>query len=640
MDPFALQQAARTRTFRLVPLAVAAVVATAVAMGVVMTVAGWAIWLCFSDADLSVDASAASISTFCRLYPAMPAACFLVSTLYVAAMTLFKFFNLSSGDVLMEFVGAKRLRRGELSETGEEDLARIRLLNVCEEISIASGLDMPSVWVLEREGGINALAAGTDPSAAAVCVTRDALEWLTRDEMQGVVAHEFSHILNGDMRLNFRLTALVCGITTVSRLGKGMLSFLSGGGGEERTVVFPGGRTGKDGRGFGPPHVLLIYVLTGIALWLVGTIGEFFARLVQCAVSREREFLADAAAAQFTRNPEALANALRFTRFVDAASGFRSFDAWKGDISHMLFASGGGSILETHPPVVERIRRLSPRGEAFLDESLKSRIQEVNERRRARAKEVNENFAKSIARAKGLKAAAVSLADAKLQPAVLAAVRDPARAGETLVGLLRGKAPEGWEGNFSASARRTLAMRCVNTLRDRATLAECRKFAAELERIAQEDGEYDSFEVMVIASARRRLVADGRRAVAMVPAVRLLPVAAQVISTVASFGDDPEGGYRAAGRKLSLFGPSLPPMPAPCNDAEELFAALDSLVRLPPLAKRELLTGLKEAIAQDGKVTNEEADYLAAVADAIGAYGWVQMQVRGGAAATAAAHDF
>ena len=103
MDPFALQQAARTRTFRLVPLAVAAVAATAVAMGIVMTVAGWAIWLWLSDADLCSDASAASISTFCRVYPAVPAACFLVSTLFVAAMTLVKFLGLSSGSLFFGF---------------------------------------------------------------------------------------------------------------------------------------------------------------------------------------------------------------------------------------------------------------------------------------------------------------------------------------------------------------------------------------------------------------------------------------------------------------------------------------------------------------------------------------------------------
>ena len=137
----------------------------------------------------------------------------------------------------------------------------------------------------------------------------------------------------------------------------------------------------------------------------------------------------------------------------------------------------------------------------------------------------------------------------------------------------------------------------------------------------QEDGLYDSFEMMVMASVRRRLLSDGRIP-KMVPAKTLLPVAARVIATVASFGGDPEGGYVAAGRKLSLFGPALPPMPEPYDDATEILAALDSLMHLPPLAKRELLTGLKETIAQDGKVTDEEADYVAAVADAIGAYGW------------------
>ena len=227
MDPFALQQAARVRTSRLVALAVAAVLATAAAMGAVMTVAGWATWLWLSDADVCADASAASISTFCGQYPTVPLACFLAAAFFVAVATLVKFGSLSSGEALMESIGAKRLARGRLSESDEDDIERLRLLNVCEEISIASGLDMPSVWVLEDEGGINALAAGSDPSSAAVCVTRGSLEWLTRDELQGVVAHEFSHILNGDMRLNFRLTALVCGITTVSRLGKGMLSLLT-----------------------------------------------------------------------------------------------------------------------------------------------------------------------------------------------------------------------------------------------------------------------------------------------------------------------------------------------------------------------------------------------------------------------------
>lgn len=627
MDPFALQQAARTRTFRLVPLAAVAIIATAVATGLVFLLACWGVWLYFGDADLACDATEAGIAAFCRAYPQVGAACFVFSFLLIAIATLSKFFGLSSGDMLMKSIGATRLRRGKVSSDAEADLARDRFLNVCEEMSIASGLDMPTVWVLEGEGGVNALAAGTDPSSAAVCVTRGALEWLTRDELQGVVAHEFSHILNGDMRLNFRLTALVAGISSVSRFGKGMLSLL-GGDGEDGSCVIVVPRGKSKGKGGGPLPLLVIYVLTGIALWLVGSIGTFFARLVQCAVSREREFLADAASAQFTRNPEGLANALRFTYLADVVGGGRAFGAWKGDVSHMLFASTGDSLFETHPPVKERIRRLSPRGETAADESVKSRINAVKERRRAMAKAANENFAKSVSRARGLKAAVASLADAKVQPAVLASARSPAKAGGMLIALLRGQAPEGWTGPLSASERRTLALRCVNTLRDGASISQRRHWAEEAERVVQEDGMYDSFEMMVMASVRRRLLSDGRIP-KMVPAKTLLPVAARVIATVASFGGDPEGGYVAAGRKLSLFGPALPPMPEPYDDATEIIAALDSLMHLPPLAKRELLTGLKETIAQDGKVTDDEANYLAAVADAIGAYGWVQMQVQG-----------
>ena len=447
MDPFALQQAARTRTFRLVPLAAVAIIATAMATGLVFLLACWGVWLYFGDADLACDATEAGIAAFCRAYPQVGAACFVFSFLLIAIATLSKFFGLSSGDMLMKSIGATRLRRGKVSSDAEADLARDRFLNVCEEMSIASGLDMPTVWVLEGEGGVNALAAGTDPSSAAVCVTRGALEWLTRDELQGVVAHEFSHILNGDMRLNFRLTALVAGISSVSRFGKGMLSLL-GGDGEDGSCVIVVPRGKSKGKGGGPLPLLVIYVLTGIALWLVGSIGTFFARLVQCAVSREREFLADAASAQFTRNPEGLANALRFTYLADVVGGGRAFGAWKGDVSHMLFASTGDSLFETHPPVKERIRRLSPRGETAADESVKSRINAVKERRRAMAKAANENFAKSVSRARGLKAADVSLADAKVQPAVLASARSPAKAGGMLIALLRGQVPEGWAGGM------------------------------------------------------------------------------------------------------------------------------------------------------------------------------------------------
>ena len=172
MDPFALQQAARTRTFRLVPLAVVAIVATAVTTGFVCLLACWGVWLYFGSADLMCDATGASIASFSHAYPQVVAACFGVSFLFIALATLSKFVGLSSGDVLMESIGATRLRRDKVASNAEDDLARERFLNVCEEMSIASGLDMPTVWVLEGERGVNALAAGASPSSAAVCGKR------------------------------------------------------------------------------------------------------------------------------------------------------------------------------------------------------------------------------------------------------------------------------------------------------------------------------------------------------------------------------------------------------------------------------------------------------------------------------------
>ncbi len=628
MDPFALQQEARTRSARLVGLAAFAILATVAATGCVAFLACWGVWLFFGTADLMGDAAAASIVTFGRLFPGVTAACFGGSFLFISLATLLKFRSLSSGDALMASIGATRLTRAAAGADTADGPAHERLLNVCEEMAIASGLDLPSVWVLKGEHGVNALAAGTDPSAAAVCVTRGALDWLTRDELQGVVAHEFSHILNGDMRLNFRLTALVTGISAVSRLGKGMLLLLfDDDGARRRRIIFlPRGGRGKDSGGGAPLLLLLIYLLTGAALWLVGSLGTLFARLVQCAVSREREYLADAASAQFTRHPEALANALRFTYLAHMTGRSRAFGAWKGDVAHMLFASAGGTLFELHPPVRSRIRRLSPHGETEADESVRARIQAARAQRRAAARATREQLAKGVVRAKGLKAAAASLADAAIPPATVAAVRRPETAGETLIGLLRGRAPEGWTGPFTAAARRTLALRCVNALRDGVGPARRREWADAAERVIREDGAYDSFEMMVMASVRRRLLSDGRLP-KIVPPRTLRPAVARVIATVASFGGDPAGGYRAAEKKLSLFGEGLPPMPAPFDEATEFLAAFDALVHLPPLAKRELLLGLQETVAQDGRVTDDEADYLAAVADAIGAYGWMQLRV-------------
>jgi hypothetical protein len=200
---------------------------------------------------------------------------------------------------------------------------------------------MPDVFVMDDEDGINAFAAGYTPGDAAVCVTRGALTRLNRDELQGVMAHEFSHIFNGDMRMNVRLMGVLFGILALTVVGRVMLRLGSG---------------GRSSRSKGTPQLALI----GLALVIIGYFGAFIGRIIKAAVSRQREFLADASAVQFTRNPEGIAGALKKIGGLDAGSRIQSPKA--EEASHMFFGQGIklSSILATHPPLVERIQRIDP----------------------------------------------------------------------------------------------------------------------------------------------------------------------------------------------------------------------------------------------------------------------------------------
>ena len=189
-----------------------------------------------------------------------------------------------------------------------------RLHNVVEEIAIASGVPMPRLYVLEHEQAINAFAAGYTPSDAAVAVTRGALDRLNRDELQGVIAHEFSHILNGDMRLNIRLMGILFGILMLAIIGRKVLQF--------------GGR-GRDSRG------AAAILMAALVAMIVGYIGLFFARMIKAGVSRTRESLADASAVQFTRQTQGLAGALK--KIAGIAEGSKLNDrADAEEASHML----------------------------------------------------------------------------------------------------------------------------------------------------------------------------------------------------------------------------------------------------------------------------------------------------------------
>jgi Zn-dependent protease with chaperone function len=232
---------------------------------------------------------------------------------------------------------------GTLVPPATTDLLRSRLRNVVEEMAIASGVPVPDIYVLERENGINAFAAGFSPGDAAIAVTRGALEMLDRDELQGVIGHEFSHILNGDMRLNIRLMGVLFGIMSLGLMGRMLL----------RGLRYTGSGS-KRGKG------LPVVVLLGLGLAILGAVGVFFARIIKAGVSRQREYLADASSVQFTRQSAGLANALKKIGGFEAGSLIRSVDP--EEVSHMLFGAGSrlSGLFATHPPLTERIQALDP----------------------------------------------------------------------------------------------------------------------------------------------------------------------------------------------------------------------------------------------------------------------------------------
>ncbi|MEO8145718.1 MAG: M48 family metallopeptidase [Betaproteobacteria bacterium] len=254
--------------------------------------------------------------------------------LVILAVSIWHILKLSSGGkAVAEMVGARRVA----SDT--RDPLERRLVNVVEEMSIASGVRVPAIYIMDGEAGINAFAAGYDVSDSVVAVTRGTLEALNRGELQGVVAHEFSHILHGDMRLNIRMIGILAGIVFIGSIGEFILRSQRGGG---------------DSKGAAP------LIIGGVALLLIGYIGLFFARLIKAAVSRQREFLADASSVQFTRNPDGIAGAL--DQIGVSSAGALIANRHAEDLSHMFFGQGIqvrlSGLFDTHPPLAERIARV------------------------------------------------------------------------------------------------------------------------------------------------------------------------------------------------------------------------------------------------------------------------------------------
>ncbi len=247
------------------------------------------------------------------------------------------------GSAVAELLGGRKVNPSTTEQSER------RLMNIVEEMSIASGLPVPDVYILDNEENINAFAAGFGTNDAAVGVTRGCLEQLNRDELQGVIAHEFSHIFNGDMRLNIRLIGVLNGILLIHIMGMIVM----------RSALYSGAmRSNRSGKG----NSALPLILFGVSLVVIGYIGMLFGRMIQSAISRQREYLADAAAVQYTRNPDGLAGALN--KIASKKKGAEIKDGHAMEMSHLFFASSFHSALDalfaTHPPIADRIKAINP----------------------------------------------------------------------------------------------------------------------------------------------------------------------------------------------------------------------------------------------------------------------------------------
>ncbi|HVP66929.1 MAG TPA: M48 family metallopeptidase [Anaeromyxobacteraceae bacterium] len=527
------------------------------------------------------------------------------------------------GDAVARMLGGRPVDR-QTSDPAEK-----RLVNVLEEMSIAAGLPVPRLYVLEREEGINAFAAGFTPDRSVVAVTRGALRSLDRDELQGVVAHELSHILNADTRLSTRLMALVGGLTVLALVGRILLRA-------------EGGRDGGRGRAAA--------VGAGLCFVVAGSVGAFFGRLIRLAVSRQRELLADAAAVQFTRNPDGLARAL----LRIAAQGSKISNAHAVEASHLFFADGVGDFLSglfaTHPPIEERIRRLAPHGLGPAPAA------EGAAPAPAAATAAGAVGAAPVA----LAAAAVAsvghpsrehverAADqlAALPPAAVAAAREPFGARALCLGLLLDREPEVRSRQLGRLADPSTAAAVAGLLgaadavkaRDRMALldlalpaldhlspAQASALAADMASIAQAGTRHTVFEWAAQRVVRRRLEPLlGGRPAAPVRSRTVGDVEVEcleILSSLAWAGErDPARAQRALEAGLRALGVAAPWRLLPIGkiDAGRLDHALARLDEASPPLKARVLAACVACALADGRVTAAEGEIVRAVAASLG----------------------
>jgi Zn-dependent protease with chaperone function len=536
---------------------------------------------------------------------------------------------------------------GTLVPEDPRDFHLRRLRNVVEEMSIASGVPVPEIYVLDRESGINAFAAGYTPSDAAVAVTRGALDRLSRDELQGVIAHEFSHILNGDMRLNLRLMGLIFGLLVLGLTGQRVLAHMR----------FGGSR--KEGNAI---------ALIALAVMVFGYLGVFLGRLIKAYISRQREYLADASAVQFTRLSHGLSGALMKIGAFQAGS--KLSDGGGEEVAHMLFGDGVGygRLTATHPPLVDRIKRIDPRFDPQLLEQLagtERTFEGIDEDADPpAASELLAGFsAAPLAAAPmrppteaqvaappphqvvsdianpGVEHVEYAAAIRRSLPPILSAAahmreraidvvlsllvareRDPASHLAEIAHRLGSVRARGTEElleptrSLHPAQRAPLAQMAMPALKRRPA-AELRQLVDTLETLIHSDGRIEVFEYVLARLLRQQLneslaPSEARGGRVKLPGVRREALA--LLAVLAHHGHaQPESARRAYAAGVGALFPGDGDAYAPPADwVEALDRALPALDALLPAGKETLVLALATTVGHDGQIAIAEAELL------------------------------
>jgi Zn-dependent protease with chaperone function len=650
MNFFERQEEARRSTRKLVGLFLLAVFL--IVLAVYLAIALAATW-----AGDSVSLDVWNLTVFGWV------AAFTLTVIVVGS--LYKIATLRSGG---QAVG--RLLGGRPLQPNTRDLKERRLLNVVEEMALASGMAVPTVYVLDQEKGINAFAAGFGPGDTVIGVTRGCLDLLSRDELQGVIGHEFSHALNGDMRLNLRLMGLLHGILVIAMIGYWIL----------RTAGSGGSSSSSSKKGGGGQIAFL-----GLAFLAIGGVGVFFGRLIKSAVSRQREFLGDAAAVQFTRNPSSIAGALK--KIGGLTAGSRIANPHAEEASHLFFGNGMGKgifaklddMLATHPPLLDRIKRIEPNFDGKLppvDAGAVSQAQQQAAQEEEAGGFVPRLAPKAAAPAPQAAPAAVApravdvdpgrIANsvgtldqahlelaasflARLPAALRDAARDPSGACAIVFGLLLDRDPALRRGQLDALETAVEAPIHAETRKLAPALDQCpvearlplldlalpalrrlsepqyRVFRSAVERLIAADAKLSLFEFTLQRILLRHLEPHfhpSRPAGVAYGSLRAVSRQASLLISILAHAGQAQAeratrAFAAGAAHLADTRAVASLLPFEQCGLADLDRALAALVQAAPAMKRKLLEACAATIAYDKRVTIQEGELLRAISDSL-----------------------